>query len=160
MDYLISMESQGYQVRFALLQSHCRHAGCLIVIGIAIPFAVSGVRVSPVVGFRSRIGLFFLYYLLANLANLIGGREMLTPRRRRGCRTWSWPAWPAGFSFAYYEQRRSRTPSTVIGLPVVVCFLSGGQWSLLRSARLRSPGATAGRSVQEYGGLRWRCRPP
>ena len=53
--------------------------GCLIVIGIAIPFAVSGVRVSPVVGVSKAIGLFFAYYLLTNLANTIGGRELLTP---------------------------------------------------------------------------------
>jgi lipopolysaccharide export system permease protein len=53
--------------------------GCLIVIGIAIPFAVSGVRVSPVVGVSKAIGLFFVYYLLTNLANTIGGRELLAP---------------------------------------------------------------------------------
>ena len=54
--------------------------GCLIVIGIAIPFAVSGVRVSPVVGVSKSIGLFFIYYLLVSLANMIGGRELLTPQ--------------------------------------------------------------------------------
>jgi len=54
--------------------------GCLIVIGIAIPFAMSGVRVSPVVGVSKSIGLFFAYYLLVNLANMIGGRELLTPQ--------------------------------------------------------------------------------
>jgi lipopolysaccharide export system permease protein len=54
--------------------------GCLIVIGIAIPFAVSGVRVSPVVGVSKSIGLFFVYYLLVSLANMIGGRELLTPQ--------------------------------------------------------------------------------
>jgi lipopolysaccharide export system permease protein len=54
--------------------------GCLIVIGIAIPFAVSGVRVSPVVGVSKSIGLFFAYYLLVSLANMIGGRELLPPQ--------------------------------------------------------------------------------
>jgi lipopolysaccharide export system permease protein len=54
--------------------------GCLIVIGIAIPFAMSGVRVSPVVGVSKSIGLFFLYYLLVSLANMIGGRELLSPQ--------------------------------------------------------------------------------
>ena len=53
--------------------------GCLIVISIAIPFAVSGVRVSPAVGVSKSIGLFFAYYLLVSLANMIGGRELLTP---------------------------------------------------------------------------------
>ncbi len=53
--------------------------GCLIVIAIAIPFAVSGVRVSPVVGVTKSIGLFFVYYLLVLLAGIIGGRELLAP---------------------------------------------------------------------------------
>ena len=53
--------------------------GCLIVIGIAIPFAVYGVRMSPVVGVSKSIGLFFIYYLLSSLANTIGGRGLLTP---------------------------------------------------------------------------------
>jgi lipopolysaccharide export system permease protein len=53
--------------------------GCLIVIGIAIPFAVSGVRVSPVVGVSKSIGLFFVYYLLSNVADMIGIRGLLTP---------------------------------------------------------------------------------
>ncbi len=80
MDYLISDGSPKvtrYALRYYSLIADT--LGCLIVIGIAIPFAVSGVRVSPVVGVSKSIGLFFLYYLLANLANLIGGREMLTP---------------------------------------------------------------------------------
>jgi len=50
---------------------------CLVVIGFAIPFAVSGVRVSPVVGVSKSIGLFFVYYLLVSLANMIGGRGLL-----------------------------------------------------------------------------------
>jgi LPS export ABC transporter permease LptG len=54
--------------------------GCLIVIGIAIPFSVAGVRVSPAVGVSKSIGLFFIYYLLTTLANTIGGRELLTPQ--------------------------------------------------------------------------------
>jgi LPS export ABC transporter permease LptG len=53
--------------------------GCLIVIGIAVPFSVAGVRVSPVVGVSKSIGLFFIYYLLTTLANTIGGRELLAP---------------------------------------------------------------------------------
>jgi lipopolysaccharide export system permease protein len=53
--------------------------GSLIVIAIAIPFAVSGVRVSPAVGVSKSIGLFFLYYLLVNLANMLGGRALIDP---------------------------------------------------------------------------------
>lgn len=54
--------------------------GCLVAIGIAIPFAVSGVRVSPVVGVSKSLGLFFAYYLLVSLANMVGGRELLPPQ--------------------------------------------------------------------------------
>ncbi len=53
--------------------------GCLIVVAIAIPFAVSGVRVSPVVGVTKSIGLFFVYFLLTSLAAIVGGREILEP---------------------------------------------------------------------------------
>jgi len=53
--------------------------GCLIVIAIAIPFAMSGVRVSPVVGVSKSIGLFFVFYLLVSIATMIGGRELLDP---------------------------------------------------------------------------------
>ena len=80
MDYLIS-DGSPKVTKYAL----CYYGliadtlGCLIVIGIAIPFAVSGVRVSPVVGVSKSIGLFFVYYLLSSLANTIGGRELLTP---------------------------------------------------------------------------------
>lgn len=40
----------------------------LIVIAIAIPFAVAGVRVNPAVGVSKSIGLFVLYYILENVA--------------------------------------------------------------------------------------------
>ncbi len=42
--------------------------GPLIVIAIAIPFAVTGVRVNPAVGVSKSIGLFVLYFILAQLA--------------------------------------------------------------------------------------------
>jgi len=79
-DYLVSDDSPKvtkYALRYYSLIADT--LGCLIVIGIAIPFAVSGVRVSPVVGVSKSIGLFFIYYLLSCLANTIGGRELLTP---------------------------------------------------------------------------------
>ena len=79
-DYLVSDGSPKvtkYALRYYSLIADT--LGCLIVIGIAIPFAVSGVRVSPVVGVSKSLGLFFLYYLLTSLANTIGGRELLTP---------------------------------------------------------------------------------
>ena len=80
-DYLLadgSPKVTRYALRYYSLIADT--LGCLVVIGIAIPFAVAGVRVSPVVGVSKSIGLFFAYYLLASLANMIGGRELLTPQ--------------------------------------------------------------------------------
>jgi lipopolysaccharide export system permease protein len=79
-DYLISDGSPKvtkYALRYYSLIADT--LSCLIVIGIAIPFAVAGVRTSPVVGVSKSIALFFAYYLLSSLANTIGGRGLLTP---------------------------------------------------------------------------------
>jgi lipopolysaccharide export system permease protein len=51
----------------------------LIVIAIAIPFAVSGVRVNPAVGVSKSIGLFFLYYVLSNLAASLATKGLVPP---------------------------------------------------------------------------------
>ncbi len=53
--------------------------GPLIVIAIAIPFAVTGVRVNPAVGVSKSIGLFFLYYVLANLASSLATKGLMDP---------------------------------------------------------------------------------
>lgn len=53
--------------------------GPLIVIAIAIPFAVSGVRVNPAVGVSKAIGLFFFYYLVNNLCTSLASHELLDP---------------------------------------------------------------------------------
>lgn len=52
---------------------------CLIVVGIAIPFAVSGVRVNPMVGVSKSIGLFAAYYVLTNIFNMLGSSQWLPP---------------------------------------------------------------------------------
>lgn len=51
----------------------------LIVIAIAIPFTVSGVRVNPAVGVSKSIGLFLAYFVLAKLSTSLGGRDILPP---------------------------------------------------------------------------------
>lgn len=56
----------SYAVRYYSLIADT--LGPLIVIAIAIPFAVTGIRVNPAVGVSKSIGLFLLYYVLANLA--------------------------------------------------------------------------------------------
>ncbi|MGN0835173.1 MAG: LptF/LptG family permease [Candidatus Spyradosoma sp.] len=52
---------------------------CLIVVGIAIPFAVSGVRTNPMVGVSKSIGLFAAYFLLTNIFNAVGSKLWLPP---------------------------------------------------------------------------------
>jgi lipopolysaccharide export system permease protein len=51
----------------------------LIVIAIAIPFSVAGVRVNPAVGVSKSIGLFFLYYILENVADLMATNQWIAP---------------------------------------------------------------------------------
>jgi lipopolysaccharide export system permease protein len=51
----------------------------LIVIGIAVPFAMSGVRVNPAVGVSKSIGLFLLYYVLNTLATSLATQQLMSP---------------------------------------------------------------------------------
>jgi lipopolysaccharide export system permease protein len=53
--------------------------GPLIVIAIAIPFAVSGVRVNPVVGVSKSIGLFFLFYVFTTVATSLATKGIVSP---------------------------------------------------------------------------------
>lgn len=53
--------------------------GPLIIIAIAIPFAVAGVRVSPVVGVSKSIGLFALYFVLLKISTALGARGVWEP---------------------------------------------------------------------------------
>jgi lipopolysaccharide export system permease protein len=66
-----------YEVRYYGLLADT--LGPLIILAIAIPFAMSGVRVSPAVGVSKSIGLFFGYYILSSFATLLGGRGLLEP---------------------------------------------------------------------------------
>ncbi len=66
-----------YEVRYYSVL--CDTIGPLIIIAMAIPFAVSGVRVSPAVGVSKSIGLFVLYYFLTTLATICGSRGYLEP---------------------------------------------------------------------------------
>ena len=52
---------------------------CLIVVGIAIPFAVAGVRTNPMIGVSKAVGLFVAYYVVVNLARLLGEQQMVSP---------------------------------------------------------------------------------
>src|SRR5690606_16122232 len=51
----------------------------LIIITLAIPFALSGVRVNPAVGVSKSIGLFLLYYILVRSCTALGTRGLVDP---------------------------------------------------------------------------------
>ncbi|MGC6455314.1 MAG: LptF/LptG family permease [Coraliomargaritaceae bacterium] len=51
---------------------------CLVVVGIAMPLSVRGVRVSPMVAISKCISYFAAYYVLVNFSNILGEREFLT----------------------------------------------------------------------------------
>lgn len=53
--------------------------GPLIIIALAIPFAMSGVRVNPAVGVSKSIGLFLLYFILVRASTALGARGALEP---------------------------------------------------------------------------------
>jgi len=67
----------AYAVRYySLMADIC---GPLVVIAIAIPFAVTGVRVNPAVGVSKSIGLFFLYSLLNTVAASLATQGIIPP---------------------------------------------------------------------------------
>jgi lipopolysaccharide export system permease protein len=53
--------------------------GPLVMIAIAIPFAVAGVRVNAAVGVSKSIGLFFLYYIFLNVATALATKGLVEP---------------------------------------------------------------------------------
>ena len=67
----------AYQVRLHTLLASA--ASCLIVTGLAIPFAISGIRVNPAVGVSKSIGLFFSFYIMVNILKSLAQQEYLSP---------------------------------------------------------------------------------
>jgi lipopolysaccharide export system permease protein len=53
--------------------------GVLVVMALAVPFAVGGVRVNPAVNMSKSIGLFFAYFLLTKLATLMASFGTVDP---------------------------------------------------------------------------------
>ncbi len=66
-----------YEVRYYVLIASV--LGPLIVIAIAIPFAVSGVRVNPAVGVSKSLGLFALYYIFSVIASSLATKGIASP---------------------------------------------------------------------------------
>ena len=52
---------------------------CLIMVGLAIPFAVTGVRANPAVGVSKSLALFLGYYLLTVLSTTLAERGFVDP---------------------------------------------------------------------------------
>jgi lipopolysaccharide export system permease protein len=50
---------------------------CLVVVGIAVPFAVEGVRTNPMIGISKCLGFFALFYVLISVASILGERQMI-----------------------------------------------------------------------------------
>ena len=50
---------------------------CLVVVGIAVPFAVSGVRTSPMIGVSKALGFFAIFYVLISVALILGERQII-----------------------------------------------------------------------------------
>ena len=65
----------AYQVRYYGVLAET--IGPLIIIALAIPFAVSGVRVNPVVGVSKSLGLFIVYFILLKTCATLGGRDVI-----------------------------------------------------------------------------------
>lgn len=67
----------AYEVRYHVLLAST--FGCLIAAGLAIPFAVTGVRVNPAVGVSKALGLFGAYWLMYTVCRLLGEQQALAP---------------------------------------------------------------------------------
>ncbi len=65
----------AYQVRYYGVWAET--VGPLIIIALAIPFAVSGVRVNPAVGVSKSLGLFVVYFVLLKVCATLGGRDVV-----------------------------------------------------------------------------------
>ena len=64
-----------YEVRYYSVLADTM--GPLIIMALAIPFAVAGVRVNPVVGVSKSLGLFLLYFVLVKACTALGSRDIM-----------------------------------------------------------------------------------
>lgn len=72
-----SFQVATYAVRYHRILAS--PVSCLLVVLLAVPFAVGGVRVNPMVAVSKAAGLLFGYYLLVNVMSLMGGQQVLSP---------------------------------------------------------------------------------
>lgn len=81
-DTLISLSGTMESTRIAALAVRWHSIlawpfSCMVVIALAIPFAVSGVRTNPMVGVSKAIGVFALYYLFDRIGFALGAQQIL-----------------------------------------------------------------------------------
>ena len=88
--------SYEVQYHYVLASPFC----CLVIMGLAVPFAVSGVRVNPMVGVSKSLLLFALYFLLSRVCALLGEQQHLPPMLA------AWMPNLAMFALAVYLCRR------------------------------------------------------
>ncbi len=67
----------AYLVRFYSLMAS--PFSCLVIVGIAVPFAVSGVRANPMIGISKCLGYFAVFYVLISITAIIGERQIIPP---------------------------------------------------------------------------------
>ena len=65
----------AYLVRY--LSLFAAPFSCLVVVGMAVPFAVAGVRTSPMIGVSKCIGFFAIFYVLISIASILGERQII-----------------------------------------------------------------------------------
>lgn len=70
-------DALAYQVRYYSMMAN--PFICLIVVGLSVPFAASGVRINPMVGISKAIGLFLGYYAINSVATLLGSQGSVSP---------------------------------------------------------------------------------
>ena len=67
--------AHAYLVRFYSLLA--APFSCLVVVGIAVPFALAGVRTNPMVGISKAMGFFAIFYVLTSIASIVGERQII-----------------------------------------------------------------------------------
>ncbi len=72
-----SAEAQPYLVRWYSVWASA--FACVIVVAIAIPISIAGVRTNPMVGVSKTVGLFFLYFVVDSVFGALGGRGYVAP---------------------------------------------------------------------------------
>lgn len=66
---------RAYLVRYYTLLA--APFSCLVVVGIGVPFAVSGVRTNPMIGVSKAMGFFAIFYVLVTVASILGERQII-----------------------------------------------------------------------------------